>query len=172
MLDFLAPIKQTYFLLKTNPLIKFRTIVLNLKVTKMFIQILSRNWNLLAAYIQLNFPLKSILVYSLIIIHWPCLVYIIWKAVLTKILSYWKIINKKIINECLNEGITEKFSSTCMWRNNLLLFEWITEPVNDNDTSDANYYLLHRPVVREERETQRKLELYRIPQPKHQDNFL
>ena len=138
----------------------------------MFIQIFSRNWNLLAADIQLNFPLKSILVYSLIIIHWPCLVYVIWKAVLTKILSYWKIINNKIINECLNEGITEKFSSTCMWRNNLLLFEWITEPVNDNDTSDANYYLLHRPVVREERETQRKLELYRIPQPKHQHNFL
>ena len=52
------------------------------------------------------------------------------------------------------------------------LNEGITEPVNDNDTSDANYYLLHRPVVREERETQRKLELYRIPQLKHQHNFL
>ena len=117
----------------------------------MFIQIFSRNWNLLAADIQLNFPLKSILVYSLIIIHWPSLVYLIWKAVLTKILSYWKMINNKIINECLNEGITEH--------------------VNDNDTSDANYYLLHRPVVREERETQRKLELYRMPQPKHQDIF-
>ena len=52
------------------------------------------------------------------------------------------------------------------------LNEGITEPVNDNDTSDANYYLLHRPVVREEREAQRKLELYRMPQPKHQDNFL
>ena len=52
------------------------------------------------------------------------------------------------------------------------LNEGITEPVNDNDTSDANCYLLHRPVVRDERETQRKLELYRIPQPKHQHNFL
>ena len=129
MLDFLAPIKQTYFLLKTNPLIKFRTIVLNLKVTKMFIQILSRNWNLLAAYIQLNFPLKSILVYSLIIIHWPCLVYVIWKAVLTKILSYWKIINKKIINECLNEGITEKFSSTCMLTKQFIIV-WMKELLN------------------------------------------
>ena len=36
-----------------------------------------------------------------------------------------------IINDCLNEGITES--------------------VNDNDTSDATHYLPHQPVVREER---------------------
>ena len=36
-----------------------------------------------------------------------------------------------IINDCLNEGITES--------------------VNDNDTSDATHYLPHRPVVKEER---------------------
>ena len=68
--------------------------------------------------------------------------------------------------------LLKNFHQPACWRNNLLLFEGITEHVNDNDTSDANYYLLHRPVVREEREAQRKLELYRMPQPKHQDNFL
>ena len=70
--------------------------------------------------------------------------------------NYWKIFVNLHVDEtiyyCLNERINE--------------------PVNDNDTSDANYYLLHQPVVREERETKRKLELYRIPQPKHQHNFL
>ena len=69
----------------------FRTIVLNLKVTKTFIQIFSKNWNLLTSDTQLIFCLKWILMYTVIIIRWPSLACVIWKVVISKILRYWNI---------------------------------------------------------------------------------
>ena len=128
----------------------FRTIVLNLKVTKVTsIQIFSRNWNLLTADIQLNFRLKSALIYSLIIIRSPSLVYVIWKVVLTKILRYWKVTTIWLM---------------IIWMKELLNLLTIMIPLKLPN-------LPHGAVVREEK-TLQKLELCTKPQPKHQDNCL
>ena len=43
---------------------------------------------MLTTDIQSNLCLKSTLLYSLIIIYLPSLVYVIWKVAMTKILSY------------------------------------------------------------------------------------
>ena len=128
----------------------FQLIVLNLEVNKMSFQIFSRNWNLLTANIQWSFTLKSILGYSLIIICSPSLVYLIWKVVLTKLLSYWKITTTLLMIIWMKELF-----------NTLTIMIPLTLPI-----------IYHIDQWQERKEILRKLELYTMPQPKHQANLL